>query len=42
MVAADGGGGDLPWDELTLASQHQIAQDLSVRYLSGEIYCARA
>jgi hypothetical protein len=42
MVSAAGGAGDLPWDELTLASQHQIAQDLSVRYLSGETFGALA
>lgn len=42
MVAAAGGKEDLPWDELTLASQHRIALDLSVRYLSAEMFGARA
>jgi hypothetical protein len=37
MVSAAGGGEDLPWDELTLASQHLIAQHLSTRYLSPVI-----
>jgi len=38
MVSAAGGEEYLPWYALTLASQHRIAQDLSVRYLSCDIY----
>lgn len=41
MVSASGNGEDLAWDELTLASQHQIAQDLSTRYLSADICSIR-
>jgi hypothetical protein len=42
MVSAAVSGEDLAWDELTLASQHLIAQDLSTRYLAADIYSFRA